>query len=216
MKDDKVVHLGRNKRSLEDELLEIAQLINSDNDTGESNKNNEKSIIYVNGLGNVVGNGNTVNNVINLSRPVTRRVQVKTGDGVVDAQQKHQIKTLLYEWVDMHNAVKQSSMKYGAAWSRLTGYLKVNSYHEIKSSDFSKAIKYLRSKMGELRNMASAPQKVENWRGQAVKSIQARCSEKGWQEWRKAHMVKKFGKSSMTELSDEELKQLYQTVWAKK
>ncbi|MBG6244759.1 hypothetical protein CS369_08245 [Candidatus Symbiopectobacterium sp. 'North America'] len=70
--------------------------------------------------------------------------------------------------------------------------------------------------MGELRNMQSAPKKIENWRNKTIKSIQARCSEKGWQEWRKEHMAKKFGKSSITELSDEEVKQLYQTVWSKK
>ncbi|MBG6244760.1 hypothetical protein CS369_08250 [Candidatus Symbiopectobacterium sp. 'North America'] len=107
MKDDKVVHMGRNKKSLEDEFLEIAQLISDDKDAEEHNTSTNKSSIHVNGTGNVVGNGNTVNNVINLNSATTKRVQVKTGDGVVDANQKHQIKNLLYEWVDMHNSVKK-------------------------------------------------------------------------------------------------------------
>ncbi|EHD21517.1 MULTISPECIES: hypothetical protein [Brenneria] len=215
MKDDKIVHIGKNKRSLEDELLEIAQLINGEG--ADDKENDDKSSIYVSGTGNVVGNGNTVSNVINLSSPSKKpRVQVKTGDGVVDANQKHQIKTLIYEWVDIHNAIKKSVITHNAAWIRLNKNMKVNSYHEIKSDDFPKAIKYLRSQIGILRNMASAPKKVTDWRKETIKSIQTRCSKNGWQEWRKTHMSEKFQKSSMTELTDAELQQLYQTVWGKR
>ncbi|WP_208950757.1 hypothetical protein [Rahnella sp. ChDrAdgB13] len=64
--------------------------------------------------------------------------------------------------------------------------------------------------------MASAPAKVSDWRKKAIQSIQARCSEKGWQTWRKQHMLKTFSKSSMTELTDDEIKRLYQTIWNKK
>ncbi|AIK14232.1 hypothetical protein [Pectobacterium atrosepticum] len=215
MKDDKIVHIGKNKRSLEDELLEIAQLINGEEASDDSNI--EKSYSYISGTGNVIGNGNTVNNVINFNSPVKKpRVQVKTGDGVVDANQKHQIKTLIYEWVETHNAVKKTAITHNAAWIRLNKSMKVNSYHEIKSDDFSKSIKYLRTQIGILRNMASAPQKVTDWRKETIKSIQTRCSKNGWQEWRKSHMAKKFQKSSMTELTDSELQQLYQTVWGKR
>ncbi len=215
MKDEKIVHIGRKKKPLEDELLEIAQLM-SDDKHAENREINNKSIIYIDGSGNVVGNGNTVNNVINLNTPIKRQVQVKTGDGVLDATQKHQIKTLLYEWVEMHNSIKKNVLTHQAAWMQHNGFMKVNSYHEIPINDFSKSIKYLKSKIGVLRNMASAPAKVENWRTQTIKSIQARCSEKGWQEWRKVYMSKKYNKLSMTELSDSELKQLYQAVWQKK
>ncbi|WP_219933391.1 hypothetical protein, partial [Enterobacter ludwigii] len=87
---------------------------------------------------------------------------------------------------------------------------------EIKDINHAKAIKFLRSRLGELRNMPSAPKKVQDWRAQTIKSIQARCSEKGWQAWRKLYMQQKFEKNSMTELTDVELKQLYQTVWNKR
>lgn len=216
MNDKKVVNLGRRKRDLEDELLEIAKIISDD--TGDNPPvNNDKSTIYINGSGNVVGQGNFVNHgVVNINKATSRKVNVKTGDGVVNATQKHQIKSLLYEWVDTHNSIKKSQISYGLAWSKLNGFLKVNSYHEIASVDFDKAIKYIRQRLGELRNMASAPQKVSNWRAQTIKSIQARCSERGWQEWRKEYMFKIFMKSSMTELTDKELQKLYQTIWSKK
>ncbi|EPI4979060.1 hypothetical protein ACS6VG_000924 [Raoultella planticola] len=216
MNDKKVVSLGGRKKGLEDELLEIAKIITDDtgNDPPE---NNDKSTIYINGSGNVVGQGNFVNHgVVNINKTARRTVNVKTGDGVVNAMQKHQIKSLLYEWVDTHNSIKKAQISYGLAWSKLNSFLKVNSYHEIASGDFDKAIKYIRQKLGELRNMASAPKKVSNWRAQTIKSIQARCSERGWQEWRKTYMSKTFMKSSMTELTDEELQKLYQTIWSKR
>ncbi|HBS7138336.1 TPA: hypothetical protein ACGQTK_002964 [Klebsiella quasipneumoniae] len=216
MNDKKVVSLGGRKKGLEDELLEIAKIITDDtgNDPPE---NNDKSTIYINGSGNVVGQGNFVNHgVVNINKTARRTVNVKTGDGVVNATQKHQIKSLLYEWVDTHNSIKKAQISYGLAWSKLNSFLKVNSYHEIASGDFDKAIKYIRQKLGELRNMASAPKKVSNWRAQTIKSIQARCSERGWQEWRKTYMSKTFMKSSMTELTDEELQKLYQTIWSKR
>ncbi|MEK6486963.1 hypothetical protein WNJ68_04745 [Klebsiella grimontii] len=216
MNDKKVVSLGGRKKGLEDELLEIAKIITDD--TGDHPpENNDKSTIYINGSGNVVGQGNFVNHgVVNINKTARRTVNVKTGDGVVNATQKHQIKSLLYEWVDTHNSIKKAQISYGLAWSKLNSFLKVNSYHEIASGDFDKAIKYIRQKLGELRNMASAPKKVSNWRAQTIKSIQARCSERGWQEWRKTYMSKTFMKSSMTELTDEELQKLYQTIWSKR
>ena len=216
MNDKKVVSLGGRKKGLEDELLEIAKIITDD--TGDDPpENNDKSTIYINGSGNVVGQGNFVNHgVVNINKTARRTVNVKTGDGVVNAMQKHQIKSLLYEWVDTHNSIKKAQISYGLAWSKLNSFLKVNSYHEIASGDFDKAIKYIRQKLGELRNMASAPKKVSNWRAQTIKSIQARCSERGWQEWRKTYMSKTFMKSSMTELTDEELQKLYQTIWSKR
>ena len=165
MKDDKVVHLGRKKNAFEDELLEIAQLLSQDNEDAADIDGGNQTIpsINVNGSANVIGNGNTVNNVITFTRSIQKKIQVKTADGVIDATQK-----------------------------------------------------FLRSRLGELRNMPSAPKKVQDWRAQTIKSIQARCSEKGWQAWRKLYMQQKFEKNSMTELTDVELKQLYQTVWNKR
>lgn len=216
MSDKKVVSLRGRKKGLEDELLEIAKII-SDDTSDEFPEKNDKSTIYIDGSGNVVGQGNFVNHgVVNINKTTRRKVNVKTGDGVLSATQKHEIKSLLYEWVDTHNSVKKAQLSYGGAWSKLNGFLKVNSYHEIAANDFDRAIKYIRQRLGELRNMASAPKKVNNWRTQIIKSIQARCTERGWQEWRKAYMAKTFMKTSMTELTDKELQKLYQTVWSKR
>lgn len=214
MADDKITYLNRGKGSFEDELLEIANTLKG-TDTSSHSESQTQGIAFT-GNNNVIGNGNTVNNVVTLTRQVRRVVSVKTGDGVLDATQKHHIKTMLYEWVDMHNSIKKSELTHQAAWIQFNKYMKVSSYHEIKEDCFSKAVKWLRSKLGILRNMASAPKKIEDWRAQNIKSIQARCSEKGWQNWRKEHMAKKFGKSSLKELTDSELKQVYQTVWNKK
>ncbi|RDT19309.1 hypothetical protein DXF91_06565 [Enterobacter roggenkampii] len=218
MKDDKVVHLGRKKNAFEDELLEIAQLLSQDNEDAADIDGGNQTIpsINVNGSANVIGNGNTVNNVITFTRSIQKKIQVKTADGVIDATQKFQIKSLVDEWVENFNAIKKLKLTHQKAWSLLNRHMKVNSYHEIKDINHAKAIKFLRSRLGELRNMPSAPKKVQDWRAQTIKSIQARCSEKGWQAWRKLYMQQKFEKNSMTELTDVELKQLYQTVWNKR
>ncbi|MFH3049751.1 hypothetical protein ACTP12_14930 [Klebsiella michiganensis] len=215
MSDEKITYLNRGKKTLEDDLLDIANSIREDAEA-QSPTSADKSSTFINGNNNIIGSGNTVHNVITISRPARRVIQVKTGDGVIDAEQKHSIKTMLYDWVSMHNAVKKSLLTHQSAWILLNKYMKVSSYHEIKQDDFNKALKWLRAKIGTLRNMASAPKKIDDWRSQTIKSIQARCSEKGWQTWRKEHMLKKFGKQSMKDLTDSELKQLYQTVWNKK
>ncbi|EBV5175632.1 hypothetical protein DO692_04110 [Salmonella enterica subsp. enterica serovar Carmel] len=213
MSDDKITYINRGKSNFEDELLKIANTLRESD--AEHVEESVKTLL-INGNNNVVGDGNTVNNLVALTRQVKRVVKVQTGDGVLDAQQKHKIKTMLYEWVDKYNALKKSNLTYNSAWIALNAAMGVNSYHEIKADQFEKAVKWLRSRLGTLHTMASAPKKVEDWRAKSIKSIQARCSEKGWQTWRKEFMAKKFGKSSLRDLTDTELKQLYQTVWNKK
>lgn len=53
--------------------------------------------------------------------------------------------------------------------------------------------------------MKSAPKKVTTWKKQTMASIQARCSEMGWQNWRKKYMLERFDKDSMTLLTETKL-----------
>jgi hypothetical protein len=79
MKDDKVVHLGRKKNAFEDELLEIAQLLSQDNEDAADIDGGNQTIpsINVNGSANVIGNGNTVNNVITFTRSIQKKFRSK-------------------------------------------------------------------------------------------------------------------------------------------
>lgn len=215
---------SKNKKP-EDILLELSKSLMKDGDTPIPEKDSGApeplppgTIIHVDGAGHAIGSGNLVNHgTINIgAKPSRPKIVVKTGDGVIDASQKAKIKGLLYEWVDTYNAVKKSTLSYGGAWKKLNDYLKTNSYHEIKQEQFDKALKYLRKEIGIIRGMASAPKKVEDWRFKTIQAIQARCSERGWQPWRKEYMIKNYGKSSLRLFTDSELEKFYRTVMGKK
>ncbi|EJC0930254.1 hypothetical protein MX319_001543 [Salmonella enterica] len=215
---NKVVPISNKKLPKKDEdiLNDIAKILSD----SEDNLPHEKpsSIYYVDGSGNTIGNGNIVNSgTINLGTPIyKKKVVVKTGVGVIDANQKSQIQSILYEWVDTHCAIKKSSLSRGGAWSKFNRHFKINSYHELQAERFPEAIKWLRARLGTLKSMASAPKKLPDWRKKTITAIQSRCSELGIQGWRKDYMQRKFHRDSMTLLDDNELKQLYRTVMAKK
>lgn len=215
---NKVVPIDNKKHPKKDEdiLNNIAKILAE----SEDNPPNEKpsSIYYIDGSGNTIGNGNIVNSgTINVGTPTyKKKVVVKTGVGVIGANQKSQIQSILYEWVDTHCAIKKLSLSRGGAWSQFNRHFKINSYHELQAEQFPQAIKWLRAKLGALKSMASAPKKLPDWRKKTITAIQSRCSELGIQGWRKDYMQKKFHRDSMTLLDDNELKQLYRTVMAKK
>jgi hypothetical protein len=72
--------------------------------------------------------------------------------------------------------------------------MKVNSYHEIKDINHAKAIKFLRSRLGELRNMPSAPKKFKTGEHKQLSQSKPGALKKGWQAWRKLYMQQKFEK----------------------
>lgn len=215
---NKVVPI-RNKGKMkkgEDLLLSIAEILANDENTPINEGGG--TIYYVDGSGNAIGNGNFVNSgTINLGSPVyKKKVVVRTGIGVIDANQKHKIKSMLYEWVNTHCAIKKSNLTHQAAWIEFNNRFKISSYHELKAEQFPQAIKWLRAKLGALKSMPSAPKKLPDWRKKTITAIQAHCSELRIQEWRKEYMKNKFNKNSMTLLDDSELKKLYQAVMTKK
>lgn len=217
---DNIIKFPNMGSNISNDLKEIAKIIADDTSSVERTKSIDKESnvnFYVDGKGNVIGDNNIINQgTINLNKTTKRKVYVKTGDGTLNATEKHKVQSLLYEWVDIHNSLKKSVLTRQVAWIKLNNHLKVSSYHEIKSHDFDKAVKYLRSQIGELNQMASAPKKLPSWRNKTIQSIQARCRQNNWNEWRISYMEKKFDKSSLKDLSDDELKQTYNAVWRKK
>lgn len=166
------------------------------------------------GSGNIIGDGNTINNHFSEPPRIIKNVTVKTGDGVLDASQKRIIMDLVYEIVDVEAAVKRDPRDRQAVWSALNRRFKVNTYHEIKSDDFEAAVKYLRMQLGRLRSAKSAPKKDPNWRKGRIRAIQARSKEfPDGDERRRAYMQKHFGASSLTDLDDSQVEQVYRHVF---
>lgn len=169
-----------------------------------------KPTIEVNGDSNIIGNGNTV---IKTERIIHRpKVEVKTGDGVVSAEQKARLQQLVKDWMDARSSVRKSELSYGAAWSSVNKKAGVNSYHEIPVTKFKSVETWLLKQIAIIHSMPSAPAKSTQWRSSRIKGIQARCSELGIQDDRKKYMLKTFGKDSLTMLSDADVDKVYR--WA--
>jgi hypothetical protein len=177
----------------------------------------QRPITIIGGSGDGTGIGNTINNTtINITpSPPKITTVVKTGDGVLTAQQKAELKTLVADWIAA-SVVRKKPKTYASAWNGLNKHMKVNSYAEIKQEDFDKAVAWLRKQIGTCKSMRSAPKKIPTWRTDKMKAIHARSKEYGLEEWRLSYMVKRFGKPSMKELSDDDLQALYSAVFHKK
>jgi hypothetical protein len=142
-------------------------------------------------------------------------VVVKTGDGVLDAQQKARLHALVNEAVSTSDA-RRAPRVHQQVWAQLNRYMGVNAYAEIRGSDFEKAAKFLRRMSAIDNSMPSARKKNPDWRRKRIAAIHARCKERGWEEWRAKYMKEKFGRESMVDMPDSEIETLYRAVMGKK
>lgn len=156
-------------------------------------------------------------NIINISPVLRPRVIVKTGDGVVDAKQKAELKRLVGEWVDARSRVRKSRSTYGAAWSAFNANFSINSYAELPMERFDEACSWLRRQLAIINGMKSASKVLPDWRPKAISAIKARCKNQlGDPDAYKPYIQTRFGKSSLTELTDDELRKTKVYVMGKK
>ncbi len=174
----------------------------------------KEASVSVRGDGNVVA-GRDVH--IKAERIVHRpRIVVVPGDGAVDASQKARLKELVDRWVELDRLVsRKKPISWASAWSALNRKMRVNSYNELPSERFPTAVKFLEQQLGRLNRTPTARRRSPTWRTSRIRAIQARCNEKGLQGWRRRFMSDRFGKSSMTEIGNDELESLYNAVMAR-
>ena len=167
--------------------------------------------ISVIGDKNMIGNNNTfIHTEQIIRRP--RVVVVKTGDGVVTAEQKARLKQLVIDWMTARNAVLEKPLTFGGAWSAVNKKAGVNSYNEIPTEKFPAVEKWLIRQIGIVNAAPAASAKSTGWRASRIKGIQSRCTELGIQDARKTYMLKAFGKDSLTLISDVDIEKVYR--WA--
>lgn len=94
---------------------------------------------------------------------------------------------------------------------RLNQHMKVNSYAEIPEAQFSQAETYLVRWRARLEGMPGAT-RSPGWRDRRVQAIHARCKELNADARRLAYMRKRFRKTSLIDLSNEQIGQLYRAV----
>lgn len=171
--------------------------------------------VAISGTGNIVGDGNTVtNNIVNLQTPVRTRVVVKTGDGVIDAEQRFILKGLVESIVETEKKIRRTPRSYAAVWKAFQKRFRISSYHELPVDQFEAARKYLTTDRARIMSAKSAPKKLGvDFAKQRIVAIQARCREfSDGTARRKAYMAREFGASSLTELDSNQIEQVYRHV----
>ncbi|MDK3025542.1 hypothetical protein QO239_23385 [Cupriavidus taiwanensis] len=158
-----------------------------------------------------VGNGN-VHNVFNVRPKVT---VVQTGNGVLDAAQKRRLLELRDQIVGVSRVLEGHQVAPATVMRRLNAHMNVNSYAEIPTELFDRAENYLVRWRGRLEGMPGAT-KSPGWRDRRIQAIHARCKELNCDRWRLNYMRKVFGKTSLIDLSNEEVGKLYRAVMDRK
>jgi hypothetical protein len=154
-----------------------------------------------------VGNGN-VHNVYNVRPRIT---VVQTGNGVLDAHQKRRLLDLRDQIVAVSRVVDGHGITAAGVMSRLNRHMGVNSYAEIPEDKFAQAETYLVRWRARLEGMPGAS-RSPGWRDRRVQAIHARCRELDADGRRIAYMRKRWGKTSLIDLSNEQVDKLYRAV----
>ncbi|WP_162899639.1 MULTISPECIES: hypothetical protein [Ralstonia solanacearum species complex] len=175
---------------------------------GEAAPTNAAPIVNVSGGTVFVGNGN-VHNVYTVRPRITTVVQ--TGNGVLDAHQKRRLLDLRDQIAAVSRYVDSHAVTPAGVMRRLNQHMQVNSYAEILSDKFGQAETYLVRWRARLEGMEGAT-RSPGWRDRRIRAIHARCRELNAEGRRYAYMRKRFGKTSLVDLSNEEVDQVYRAV----
>jgi hypothetical protein len=170
--------------------------------------------------GNVVGidivhSGATVNQ-ITMERHVERTIaKVEPSDEHISDEQAASLKELVEQVVTTEQKLKQTPKGQRTVWSALNAHCGVPSYRLIKLEDFAKAQKYLHQWLGRLSSMATAPVKDgDAWRKRKYAYI--KINSKNDPDIVDRYIARNFQASSLSDLSNDELEQVYRDVASKK
>lgn len=154
--------------------------------------------------------------VINTAKHVTRTIaKVTPGEEHITEKQASDLIALVDTVVETEQKLKQAPKTHRAVWAALNRHCEVTSYRLIPLGEFERARKYLHQWLGRLNAMPSAP--VKN--GDALRKRQyayIKINSKDFPEAVDQYIHKNFKASSLTELSDEDLKRTYQYVAGRK
>jgi hypothetical protein len=137
---------------------------------------------------------------------IVKKTTVKTGDGTVTATQKAELTSLKDEWRDVYNAIKRKELSHGAAWKAFNSHFKINSYAELPQERFEEGRSWFKRQLAILRSMASAKRKDPTWRNAQIRYIKAASKNNlGNNRAYEEYIVRKFGKTSLKQLENNEL-----------
>jgi hypothetical protein len=170
--------------------------------------------VHIQGSGNIVGDGNQI-----IHTPVVRvRRTITPPPDAVTPEQKLKLKEALYAWVDAHNTIKVRSRPLThAAWSRFYKAFRLTSYAELPAARFAEALTWLQQRRASIDTMKTAPKLDPGWRPRTIGAIHARCkSHFNGERVYQPYILKRFGVSSLSDLTDNQLARVKTWLFHKK
>lgn len=168
--------------------------------------------------GNVIGlvqNGATVKQ-IHTHRHVEKTVaEVKPGELHISDEQAAALHALVDKVAETELRLKAKPRGHRSIWAALNAHCGVPQYRLIKAEDFAKAQKYLHQWIGRLDSMASAPVKDgDAWRKRKYAYI--KINSKDDPDAVARYIARNFKATSLTELDNNQLEQVYRYVASRK
>lgn len=194
--------------------------------TGIKSKNSEEVLhamqpsvhVETGGSANVIQfaqPGSTVNMVTTQKHVTNVKADVKPGIEHITEEQAAKLTELVSTIVELEKKVRKTPKTHRAIWAAVNSHCHVTRYRLIPLALYAKAEKYLRTWIGRLNSQASAPI-VDNDEWRKRKYAYIKINTKNNELWLHGYMSKRFGTTSLRDLSDEELDKTYRAVAAKK
>lgn len=159
--------------------------------------------VRIDGSHNIVGDGNTV-----IHTQTVRRInRIDPSNSELTSAQKLRLRELVNEWIAVHNRVRVRAkpLTHAAVWSSFQKKFRVNSYHDLKADRYDEACSWLQRQRAIIDNMKTAPVRDAAWRTRTITYIKARCKRQLGDELAYLPYIARFGKTSLADLTDDEL-----------
>ena len=160
------------------------------------------------------GSNSTINNIKTESYKPTYKA-TPDPDIHIGNEMASTLKRLVEEIVELEQKLKKNPKSYRAVWASLNKHMKAPSYRFIEKDSQEQAYEYLKKWIGRLSSMKSAPKLGSEWRKRKYAYIKIN-TKSGLEDWLKNLLETKYCVGSLSELSDDQLTKVYNSVASKK
>ncbi|OOH87935.1 transcriptional regulator [Pasteurellaceae bacterium 15-036681] len=191
-----------------------SQTIEQSQQQSQNIQGSSNNVIY--GDKGIINSG-TINNITTEKHITRTKAIVEPDSKHINEDMKRTLLDLVKEIVELEQDIKKSPKTFQAVWASLNKHCGVTTYKLIPIEKYEKAETYLRKWIGRLTSSKSAPKKIGNdWRKKKYSYIHTNVKQLNLESWLREHLQERYCVGSMTELSDDQLQKLYNTVASKK
>ncbi|MFB9087716.1 hypothetical protein ACFFW8_25430 [Erwinia tracheiphila] len=162
--------------------------------------------------------GSTVNMVTTQKHVTNVKADIKPGVEHITEEQAAKLTKMVSTIAELEQKVRKTPRTYKAIWAAVNSHCRVTRYRLIPLASYAKAEKYLRTWIGRLNSQASAPI-VDNdeWRKKEKYAYIKKINIKKIMNYGLMSIyLKRFGATSLRDLSDAELDKNIQGCSSKK